>query len=81
MRGRVKLFASLREATGRSEIEWELGDGATVETLVRHLTKTLPRFDEWADRIWIAVNLRYVAPETPLQDGDEVALFTPVSGG
>lgn len=75
------MFASLREVTGRSEIEWELDDGATVETLLRHLTKTLPRFDEWADRIWIAVNLRYVAPETPLQDGDEVALFTPVSGG
>jgi molybdopterin converting factor subunit 1 len=81
MRGRVKLFASLREATGRSEIEWELGYGATVETLLRHLTKTLPHFDEWADRIWIAVNQRYAAPETQLHEGDEVALFTPVSGG
>ena len=37
IRGTVKLFASLREAAGRSEMEWELVDGATVETLMTHL--------------------------------------------
>jgi molybdopterin converting factor subunit 1 len=81
IRGKVKFFASLREATGRQEIEWKLADGATVETLAAHLRKTLPGLDKWINRMWIAVNRRYAAPETVLQDGDEVALFPPVSGG
>jgi molybdopterin converting factor subunit 1 len=81
MRGTVKLFASLREAAGRSEIEWELTDGATVETLFAHLQETLPALDGWADQTWIAVNRRYASLATALQDGDEVALFPPVSGG
>jgi molybdopterin converting factor subunit 1 len=81
MRGTVKLFASLREAAGRSEIEWELADGATVEMLVAHLQETLPRLEEWADHAWIAVNRQYASLKTALQDGDEVALFPPVSGG
>ncbi len=81
MRGAVKLFASLREAAGRSEIEWELAEGATVETLLAHLRATLPGLASRADRAWIAVNRRYASPETALQDGDEVALFPPVSGG
>jgi molybdopterin converting factor small subunit len=41
----------------------------------------LPGLEEWAGRTWIAVNRHYAAPETVLQDCDEVALFPPVSGG
>ncbi|MBL7176089.1 MAG: molybdopterin converting factor subunit 1 [Desulfobacteraceae bacterium] len=81
MRGTIKLFALLREAVGRSEIEWELVDGAKVESLIAHLKDTLPGFDEWADRAWIAVNQSYATSQTLLQEGDEVALFPPVSGG
>jgi molybdopterin converting factor subunit 1 len=81
MRGRIKFFASLREAAGSSEIEWELADGATVEMLLAHLRKTLPGMNKRVDRAWIAVNRRYASPELTLQDGDEVALLPPVSGG
>jgi len=81
MRGTVRFFASLREAMGRSEVDWELPDGATVGALVTHLHQTLPGLSEWADRTWIAVNRRYASLEMTLQDGDEVALFPPVSGG
>jgi len=81
MHGTVKLFASLREVAGRSEIDWELPDSATVETLVTHLRNRIPGLDEWVDRVWIAVNHRYATLEIMLQDGDEVALFPPVSGG
>ena len=81
MRGTVKLFALLRESVGRSEIDWELDDGATVESLIAHLKDTFPGFDEWADRVWIAVNQRYATSQTLLHEGDEVAFFPPVSGG
>jgi sulfur-carrier protein len=81
MRGTVKFFAALREAVGHSQIEWELAEGATVEALIAHLQATLPGLARWAGRIQIAVNRRYAAAGTRLQDGDEVALFPPVSGG
>ncbi|MBW1887814.1 MAG: molybdopterin converting factor subunit 1 [Deltaproteobacteria bacterium] len=81
MRGRVKLFASLREAAGRSEMDWDLSEGATVGTLLTHLQKSIPGFDEWSDRAWIAVNKCYATLDTSLQEGDEVAMFPPVSGG
>jgi len=81
MHGTVKFFAALREAVGRSEVEWELADGATVEALIAYLQETEPGLASWAARAWIAVNRRYAAPDTRLQEGDEVALFPPVSGG
>lgn len=81
MRGTVKFFAALRETAGCSQIEWELTDGATMETLMTQLRQTLPNLDAWVDRTWIAVNRRYATLDTVLQDGDEVALFPPVSGG
>jgi MoaE-MoaD fusion protein len=81
MQGKVKLFASLREKAGRSELGWELEEGATVSTLLADLRRRLPGLGSTMERAWIAVNQQYAAPDTLLQDGDEVALFPPVSGG
>jgi len=81
MRGTVKFFASLREAAGRSEMEWDLEEGATVETLVTQLHQSIPGFEEWTDRAWIAVNRCYTTLSASLKEGDEVAMFPPVSGG
>jgi molybdopterin converting factor subunit 1 len=81
MHGTVKFFAALREAVGRSEVEWELAEGATVEALIAYLQGSVPGLALWAGRAWIALNRRYATPDTRLHDGDEVALFPPVSGG
>jgi molybdopterin synthase sulfur carrier subunit len=81
MHGTVRFFAALREAVGRSEVEWELAEGATVEVLIAHLQASVPGLASWAGRAWIAVNRRYAAADTRLHDGDEVAFFPPVSGG
>ena len=81
MHGTVKFFAALREAVGRSQVQWELAEGATVETLIAQLQGSVPGLESWAGRAWIAVNRRYAARDTRLHDGDEVALFPPVSGG
>jgi molybdopterin converting factor subunit 1 len=81
MHGTVKFFAALREAVGRQAIEWELAEGATVATLITHLEEIVPGLASWSDRAWIAVNRSYAPRDTRLHDGDEVALFPPVSGG
>ena len=78
---KIKLFASLREAAGCSEKEWAFPDGSTLQTLLLHLEKEHPRLEHLSDHAWIAVNQRYASMDTLLEDGDEVALFPPVSGG
>jgi len=77
----IKLFASLREAVGHHSLQWEMSEGSTVRDALERLAATFPRWRSAARVVYVAVNQRYANPDTPLQDGDEVALFPPVSGG
>jgi molybdopterin synthase catalytic subunit/molybdopterin converting factor small subunit len=70
----VKLFAGLRERAGWSESEL---DGVSR---VGDVWPALDLGDEPHGLLY-AVNKEYAASDTPLQDGDEVALIPPVSGG
>jgi molybdopterin converting factor small subunit len=80
IRVRLRLFASYAEAAGRGEMELSLPAGATAADALAAV-----RREAWAARLppkpAVAVNLRYAAPEVPLEDGDEVALIPPVAGG
>jgi molybdopterin synthase catalytic subunit len=78
---RVRFFASLRQAAGAAEIERRLPAGSTVASLLRELSATYPGLPAAAGAIYAAVNRAYVDAGTELADGDEVALFPPVSGG
>jgi len=79
----VKLFAILRDQAGVSELYLELCEGATIDQARTVLVEKLPAISQWlhAGRIAYAVNRSYAKPETVLQDGDELALIPPVSGG
>jgi molybdopterin converting factor subunit 1 len=81
MRVKVKLFARLREVVGTGNLERELGEGATVRDLLDDLQAEHPRLAELTLRSIISVNQEFAAPDGRLQDGDEVAIFPPVSGG
>jgi MoaE-MoaD fusion protein len=78
----VRLFAILRERAGRSALELELPDGATVADAIERLREE-PGLDEPLDRIRVAVavNREYASAVEPLSAGDELALVPPVSGG
>jgi molybdopterin converting factor subunit 1 len=78
----VRLFAQLREAAGRDEVALELPDGATVGELLGALKGHDRVGGTLADLpVVIAVNRDYAERERRLNDGDEVALIPPVSGG
>jgi molybdopterin converting factor subunit 1 len=81
MRVRVRLFASLREAVGRSEVELELPEGATAETAWQVLAREHAGLADRRARLGAAINRRYAPFDTPLGDGDEVVFVPPVSGG
>ncbi len=86
---RVKLFANLREYANTKEIEL---DGSTVKEILETLCKKFPRLEilifkdgELQPYINVFLNGRNVLElsglETSLHQGDEIAVFPPVSGG
>lgn len=78
----VRLFAMLREAAGRSTLEVELPDDATVAELLAAVGRR-QGLAAVSSRMTVvaAINREYVAPEHRLRPGDDVALIPPVSGG
>ncbi|MFQ5888770.1 MAG: MoaD/ThiS family protein [Gemmatimonadota bacterium] len=77
---RIRLFGVYRELSGESEASAELPPGSTAEDLMTHL-RSQPCFRMLPTRPLVAVNLRYVELDHPLQEGDEVAIIPPVAGG
>lgn len=76
----VRLFASLRERAGVATLSRDVPDGTTAGDLLAALQEDLPILRA-AGRIALAVNSEYTSAEHHLQDGDELALIPPVSGG
>lgn len=77
----VKLFAAYQEAYGVSELTLEFPAGSTVAQVRDRLLAEHPELEQWRDLTRFGVNLQFVEPETVLQEGDEVVLIPPVSGG
>jgi molybdopterin synthase sulfur carrier subunit len=77
----VKLFAIYQEVLGLEEIQLSLPNHTPVAEVLEQLLQTYPELKPWQTLTRFGVNLQLVAPETLLQDGDEVVLIPPVSGG
>src|SRR6185312_2073754 len=76
MKVAVRLFAALRERAGTREAALELEEGASVDDVWPALG-----LGEEPSGLVYAVNRAYVERDHTLEDGDEVALIPPVSGG
>ncbi len=77
----VKLFAIYQEAYGASELVWTFPADAPVGAVHDRVLQEHPELEEWRDRTRLGLNLQFVGPETPMDNGDEVVLVPPVSGG
>ncbi len=77
----VKLFAAYQEACGVSELVLELPAETSVVEVRDRLIADYPQLAQWRDLTRFGVNLQFVESDTALQDGDEVVLIPPVSGG
>jgi len=77
----VKLFAAYQEAYETSELVLQLPAGSTAAQVCDRLVDEHPELERWRSLTRFGVNLQFVQPETVLQEGDEVVLIPPVSGG
>lgn len=81
MKVKVKLFALYREKAGTGELWLELPEGAVVQDALNALGNLFPDLEELLGRAFFALNKRYVHLQDPIKEGDELAVFPPVSGG
>lgn len=77
----LKLFAVYQEALGVEEMALSLPVGTTVEEVCDRLIADHPELTKWKELTRFGINLQFVAPNTPLAEGDELVLIPPVSGG
>jgi molybdopterin synthase catalytic subunit len=76
---KVRLFAALRDLADASEVE---AVGADVRMVVDDLCARFgERFAAIARSGTVVVDGERARPDTPIADGQEVALLPPVSGG
>jgi sulfur-carrier protein len=80
---RILYFARIRDAVGIDKEDTELPKGVTtVSGLLDWIRQRGGTWAEQLDRPFkVAVNQELAGVETPLRDGDEVAVFPPVTGG
>jgi molybdopterin synthase catalytic subunit len=81
MRVRVLLFAGLREAVGEKQVELELPDHSSVADLLARLEREHAAFARYRGRVLVSLNEERAQADATLEEGDEVALLPPVSGG
>lgn len=77
----VKLFAAYQEAYGVPELILKVPPQTTVSAILDQLITEHPQLNQWRNLTRFGVNLQFVEPENILQNGDEVVLIPPVSGG
>jgi molybdopterin synthase catalytic subunit len=77
----IKLFAILKDRAGRDEVQLPFSSG-TVADLLKQLSERYPALsDIQLPGIMVSVNHEFVKNDARVQDGDEVALMPPFSGG
>jgi molybdopterin converting factor subunit 1 len=77
----IKLFAMLKDKAGTNEVLLDVPSGASVSRAIEALAQQYPALAGAIRNIAVAVNLTKVNEQTLLNDGDELALLPPVSGG
>ena len=81
LRVRVRLFASFRELVGASEVEVELNAEDTLRDVLLKVFEDASA-KKLQDYVVVLRNRRYVQDIfTKLEDGDEISIFPPASGG
>ena len=77
----VKLFATLKDRAGKSELVVDTNDSLTVAELRALIGENHPTLAELTARSVVSVNHEFAFNDDIVHASDEVALFPPVSGG
>ena len=71
----------MKDIVGSRQLDLDVPSGATVNDLWERLESRYPKLGPYRSIALTSVNEDYVTREAIVSDGDEVAIFPPVSGG
>ena len=75
----VLFFGSTAEVTGRRRLEIEVADGTHARAIFDRMLTEHPRLA--VHKLHFSVNQQFANGDEIVRDGDELAIFTAVSGG
>lgn len=83
MQVKVLFFGAAADEAGTGEAEIDLDDGISAETAFSAILERFPKLTASRDRgsLLFAVNEEYAKGDEVIREGDELAVFTAVSGG
>jgi molybdopterin converting factor subunit 1 len=81
IRVNVLFFGSARDATGTDEAQLVLDPPHDSQNALEQVLTTYPALRRFGNSLLFAVNQEYARPDREISDGDELAVFPPVSGG
>jgi molybdopterin synthase catalytic subunit len=74
------FFGAARDLTGSKEVDLQLMSSRSADAFAEILDH-YPQLKKFGRSLLFAVNQEYAGPEKTISDGDELAVFPPVSGG
>ena len=79
MKINVLFFGATADIAGKRVEEIQLNEGSTAENVLSELYSRFPPLA--AQKLHISIDQEYARPDSPVKNGDEIAIFTAVSGG
>ncbi|MEN8098212.1 MAG: molybdenum cofactor biosynthesis protein MoaE [Chloroflexota bacterium] len=77
----IRAFSLARQVLDTGEFDIQIPEGSTVAFAKHKIIDENPSLEPYKDILIAVVNRKYVAQDTQMNDGDELAIFPPVSGG
>ena len=77
----VLFFGGARDAVGQGEVQLVLPGASTAAAAYAALLEKFPPLSRFGRSLLFAVNQEYATTDREVRDGDELAVFPPVSGG
>lgn len=77
----IHLFAALRDAVGRPQVDLNVSPPCEVSELREALAREYPALAAMLPHVLVALNHEYARNEDVIPEGAEIALIPPVSGG
>jgi molybdopterin synthase catalytic subunit len=77
----VLFFGAARDAVGQGEVSFVVKGRPTAGTALAQLLEEFPDLKRFGRSLLFAVNQEYAEANREVREGDELAVFPPVSGG